>query len=49
MADLLATILPLALGAAVSPTMAALVIAVLARGEDAVRRGLALTAGAAIR
>lgn len=48
MADLLATILPLALGAAVSPTMAALVIAVLARGEDAVRRGLALTAGAAI-
>lgn len=48
MADLIATILPLALGAAVSPTVAALVIAVLARGEDAVRRGAALTVGAAI-
>lgn len=48
MADLLATILPLALGAAVSPTVAALVVAVLARGEDAVRRGVALTVGAAI-
>lgn len=48
MADLLATILPLALGAAVSPTVAALVIAVLARGGDAVRRGVALTIGAAI-
>lgn len=48
MAELLASILPLALGAAVSPTVAALVIAVLARGEDAVRRGVALTLGAAI-
>jgi hypothetical protein len=48
MADLLATILPLALGAAVSPAIAALVVAVLARGADPVRRGVALTVGAAI-
>ena len=48
MGDLLGTVLPLALGAAVSPTLAALVIAVLARGEDAVRRGVALTIGAAV-
>ncbi|UUY04899.1 GAP family protein [Svornostia abyssi] len=48
MGELLATVLPLALGAAVSPTLAALVIAVLASGDDPVRRGVALTAGAAV-
>jgi hypothetical protein len=48
MGDLLGNVLPLALGAAMSPTLAALVIAVLARGEDAVRRGVALTIGAAV-
>lgn len=48
MGDLLRTVLPLALGAAVSPVLAALVIAVLASGDDAVRRAAALTAGAAV-
>lgn len=48
MSDLLSSVLPLALGAAVSPTLAALVIAVLASGRDTLRRGVALTAGAAI-
>ncbi|MGK2939303.1 MAG: GAP family protein [Solirubrobacteraceae bacterium] len=48
MGELLATVLPLALGAAVSPTLAALVIAVLASGDEPVRRGVALAAGAAI-
>ncbi|MBJ7519606.1 MAG: GAP family protein [Solirubrobacteraceae bacterium] len=48
MGELLATVLPLALGAAVSPTLATLVIAVLASGDDPVRRAAALTAGAAV-
>lgn len=48
MGELLPTVLPLALGAAVSPTLAALVIAVLASGRDALRRGVALTIGAAV-
>ncbi|MBJ7332563.1 MAG: GAP family protein [Solirubrobacteraceae bacterium] len=48
MGDLLRTVLPLALGAAISPTIVALVTAVLASGDDAVRRATALTAGAAI-
>lgn len=48
MGSLLPTILPLALGAAVSPTLAALVIAVLASGRDGLRRAVALTAGAAV-
>lgn len=48
MGSLLPTILPLALGAAVSPTLAALVIAVLATGKEGLRRGVALTIGASI-
>lgn len=48
MGELLATVLPLALGAAVSPTLAALVIAVLASDDDPVRRAAALAAGAAL-
>ena len=48
MGDLLATVLPLALGAAVSPTLAPRVIAVLASGDDPVRRAAALAAGATV-
>lgn len=48
MGDLLRTVLPLALGAAVSPTLAALVIAIVASEDDGIRRALAFGAGAAL-
>lgn len=48
MGDLLVKIIPMALGAAASPTMLAVLIVILARPPAALRRGIAFTAAGTI-